>query len=280
MTNILAAGFDGEIWPVNPKYTEVGGHRCFSNVEEIDGIPDFAVIMTPAEIVPKIINALGTKGTRAGLVITAGLGEANGLKQAMLDAARPFLFRVIGPNTVGMIVPSARLNASFAHLPVKAGGIALLSQSGAIATSLIDWAADTGAGFSHIVSLGDMADVDVGDFLDLLAGDPKCRAIVMYLESIPNPRKFLSAARAAARLKPVVAIKAGRHLEAAKAAATHTGALSGADRVVDAALRRAGVLRIDGLAELFDAVETIGRFSPLERAQVAIVTNGEERAYL
>jgi len=274
LTNILAAGFDGEIWPVNPKYTEVGGRRCFNRVEDIDGIPDFAVIMTPAETVPKIIDALGRKGTRAGVVITAGLSEANGLRQAMLDAARPFLFRVIGPNTVGMIVPAAKLNASFAHLPVRAGGIALLSQSGAIATSLIDWAADAGVGFSHIVSLGDMADVDAGDFLDLLAGDPQCQAIVMYLESIPNPRKFLSAARAAARLKPVVAIKAGRHAEAAKAAATHTGALSGADRVVDAALRRAGILRIDGLAELFDAVGTIGRFSPLERAQVGIVTNG------
>src|SRR6185312_7209200 len=151
---------------------------------------------------------------------------------------------------------------------------ALLSQSGAIATSLVDWAADNHIGFSQIVSLGDMADVDVADYLDLLAGDAKTRAIVMYLESIPHPRKFMSAARAAARLKPVVAIKPGRHAEAATAAATHTGALSGADRVVDAALRRAGILRVEGLAELFDATETISRFPPLDRARVGIVTNG------
>ncbi len=159
-------------------------------------------------------------------------------------------------------------------MAAKPGNIALLSQSGAIATSLIDWAADNDVGFSHIVSLGDMADVDVGDWLDMLAGDAKTRAIVMYLETIPNARKFMSAARAAARIKPVIAIKSGRHEAAAKAAATHTGALSGADRVVDAALQRAGILRVDGLAELFDAAEITARFAPLDRARVGIVTNG------
>ena len=192
----------------------------------------------------------------------------------MLDAAKPTLFRIIGPNTVGLMIPPLKLNAGFAHIAAKAGNIALLSQSGAIATSLIDWAADNNVGFSHIVSLGDMADVDVGDWLDMLAGERKTRAIVMYLETIPNPRKFMSAARAAARIKPVIAIKSGRHEAAAKAAATHTGALSGADRVVDAALRRAGILRVNGLAELFDAAEITARFAPLERARVGIVTNG------
>ena len=192
----------------------------------------------------------------------------------MLDAAKPTLFRIIGPNSVGLMIPPLKLNAGFAHLAAKTGNIALLSQSGAIATSLIDWAADNNVGFSHIVSLGDMADVDVGDWLDLLAGERKTRAIVMYLETIPNARKFMSAARAAARIKPVIAIKAGRHEAAAKAAATHTGALSGADRVVDAALQRAGILRVNGLAELFDAVETTARFAPLDRARVGIVTNG------
>ena len=159
-------------------------------------------------------------------------------------------------------------------MAAREGGIALLSQSGAIATSLIDWAAENNLGFSHIVSLGDMADVDVADWLDMLAGDAQTRAIAMYLETIPNPRKFMSAARAAARIKPVIAIKSGRHEAAAKAAATHTGALSGADRVVDAALRRAGILRVEGLAELFDAAETMARFAPLPRTRVGIVTNG------
>ncbi|MFQ6185856.1 acetate--CoA ligase family protein, partial [Sinorhizobium meliloti] len=272
--NVLAAGFEGEIWPVNPKYDQVAGLYCYRRVADVPSVPDLAVIVTPPKTVPALIHELGVKGTRAAVVITAGLNADQGLRQAMLDAAKPFLLRIIGPNTVGLIVPSAKLNASFAHLQAQPGGIALLSQSGAIATSLIDWAADNDVGFSKIVSLGDMADADAGDFLDLLAGDPETHAIVMYLEAISNARKFLSAARAAARVKPVVAIKAGRHAEAAKAAASHTGALSGADRVVDAALRRAGILRIEGLGELFNATETIARFPPLERSRVAIVTNG------
>jgi acetyltransferase len=272
--NIVNGGFEGEVWPVNPKYSEVAGRRCFSRVKDIPAVPDLAVIVTPPATVPDLIYELGEKGSRAAVVITAGLTGANGLRQAMLDAAKPYLFRIIGPNTVGLILPLVKLNASFAHMGTTPGNIALLSQSGAIATSLIDWAAENGVGFSQIVSLGDMADVDVADYLDMLAGDAKTRAILMYLESIPHPRKFMSAARAAARLKPVIAIKPGRHAAAAKAAATHTGALSGADRVVDAALRRAGILRVLGLDELFDAAETLARFPPLERVRAGIVTNG------
>ena len=274
MNNIIAAGFEGEVWPVNPKYREVAGRRCYRNASELPGVPDLGVIVTPPATVPGVIGELSEKGTRAAVVITAGLTRENGLRQAMLDAAKPTLFRIIGPNSVGLMIPPLKLNAGFAHLAAKTGNIALLSQSGAIATSLIDWAADNNVGFSHIVSLGDMADVDVGDWLDLLAGERKTRAIVMYLETIPNARKFMSAARAAARIKPVIAIKAGRHEAAAKAAVTHTGALSGADRVVDAALQRAGILRVNGLAELFDAVEITARFAPLDRARVGIVTNG------
>ena len=272
--NIVDGGFQGDVWPVNPKYTKVAGRRCFSRIEDIPSVPDLAVIVTPPASVPDLIRELGEKGTRAAVVITAGITQANGLRQAMLDAAKPFLLRIIGPNTMGLILPPVKLNASFAHMGPNPGCIAMLSQSGAIATSLIDWAAENGVGFSQIVSLGDMADVDVADYLDMLAGDAKTRAIVMYLESIPHPRKFMSAARAAARLKPVIAIKPGRHAAAAKAAATHTGALSGVDRVVDAAFRRAGILRVQGLDELFDATETIARFPPLERTRAGIVTNG------
>ncbi|HEV7254915.1 MAG TPA: bifunctional acetate--CoA ligase family protein/GNAT family N-acetyltransferase [Mesorhizobium sp.] len=272
--NILAGGFAGPIWPVNPKYEAVAGLPCFPDAKSLPEAPDLGVIVTPPQTVPGIISALGEKGTKVGVVITAGLTAENGLRQAMLDAAKPHLFRVIGPNTVGLMIPPARLNAGFAHMAAVPGNIALLSQSGAIATSLIDWAAEQNLGFSHIVSLGDMADVDVGDWLDLLAGEAATRAIVMYLETVPDPRKFMSAARAASRVKPVIAIKSGRHEAAAKAAATHTGALSGADRVVDAALRRAGILRVEGLGELFDAAEIMARFAPLPRARVGIVTNG------
>jgi acetyltransferase len=274
MRNIIAGGFEGDVWPVNPKYREVDGRPCFSRTRDLPGVPDLAVIVTPPDTVPGIIGDLGKKGTRAAIVITAGLTRENGLRQAMLDAAKPHTFRVIGPNTVGLVVPPVKLNASFAHIGANEGGLALLSQSGAIATSLMDWAADEGIGFSHIVSLGDMADVDVGDYLDMLAGDARTRAILMYLETIPEPRKFMSAARAAARIKPVIAIKSGRHEQAAKAAATHTGALSGADKVVEAALRRAGILRVHDLGELFTAAETVVRFPPLKRTRVGIVTNG------
>ncbi|WP_235911867.1 bifunctional acetate--CoA ligase family protein/GNAT family N-acetyltransferase [Mesorhizobium xinjiangense] len=274
LENIIAGGFEGDIWPVNPKYREINGRRCHANADELPAAPDVAVIATPPKTVPGIIRALGKKGTRTAVVISAGLTRENGLRQAMLDAAKPYLFRVIGPNTVGLIVPPAKLNASFAHMNPQPGGLALLSQSGAIATTLIDWAADEGIGFSHVVSLGDMADVDVGDYLDLLAGDARTRAILLYLESIPNPRKFMSAARAAARLKPVIAVKSGRHAAGAKAATTHTGALSGSDKVVEAALSRAGILRVHGLRELFDAAETVARFPKLERSRVGIVTNG------
>jgi len=274
MENIVAGGFEGDVWPVNPKYDEVAGLRCYHSATELPATPDLGVIVTPPATVPGIVADLGARGCRAAVVITAGLTRENGLRQAMLDAAKPYLFRIIGPNTVGLMIPPAKLNAGFAHMAAAPGNIALLSQSGAIATSLIDWATDNGVGFSHIVSLGDMADVDVGDWLDMLAGDARARAIVMYLETVTNPRKFMSAARAAARIKPVIAVKAGRHGAAAKAAATHTGALSGADRVVDAALSRAGILRVEGLAELFDAAEVTARFPPLERARIGIVTNG------
>jgi len=274
LDNIVAAGFEGDIWPVNPKYGDIDGRRCYRKASDLPGAPDLAVIATPARTVPGIIMQLGAKGTRAAVVISAGLTRENGLRQAMLDAARPYLFRIIGPNTIGLIVPPAKLNASFAHLNPKAGGLALLSQSGAITASLIDWAEEEGIGFSHVVSLGDMADVDVGDYLDLLAGDSRTSAILLYLETVTEPRKFMAAARAAARVKPVIAVKAGRHSEGAKAASTHTGALAGSDNVMEAALRRAGILRVTGLGELFNAAEILARFPRLERARVGIITNG------
>ncbi len=274
MRNLVEGGFDGPIWAVNPKYSQVMGRPCFARAADLPEVPEIALVLTPPDCVPEVIADLGRRGGRLAVVVTAGLTGGNGLRQAMLDAARPHLLRIVGPNTLGLMIPPLGLNAGFAHMAAQPGKLALLSQSGAIATALIDWAAERGIGFSQIVSLGDMADVDVGDYLDLLAGDGRTAAILLYLESIPEPRKFLSAARAAARLKPVIAIKAGRHAAAAKAAATHTGALAGVDAVVDAALRRAGILRVTGLAELFDAAETLARFRPLAEGRVGIVTNG------
>lgn len=274
LRNIVEGGFEGPVWPVNPKHGEIRGLECFHGIADLPAAPDLAVIVTPPQAVPGVVTDLGEKGTRAAVIITAGLTSKNGLRQKVLDASKPYLLRIIGPNTLGLMIPPIKLNAGFSHIAAELGHLALLSQSGAMATSLIDWAADKEIGFSQIVSLGDMADVDVGDCLDMLAGDRQTRAILMYLETIPEPRKFLSAARAAARIKPVIAIKSGRHEAAAKAAATHTGALSGVDRVVDAALERAGVLRVADLDDLFDAAETISRFRPVETARLGIVTNG------
>ncbi|WP_137157739.1 bifunctional acetate--CoA ligase family protein/GNAT family N-acetyltransferase [Rhizobium sp. FKL33] len=274
LANILSGGFAGAVYPVNPKYSRLRDLECRARVADLPEAPDLAVICTPPATVPGLIGELAARGCRAAVVITAGVSAASGLKQAMLTAARPHLFRIFGPNTVGLILPHARLNASFAHRTPAPGGVALISQSGAIVTSLIDWAAGEGVGLSAAISLGDMADVDAADCLDMLSGDPNTRVIVMYLESIAHPRKFMSAARAAARIKPVIAIKPGRHAAAAKAAATHTGALSGADRVTEAALNRAGVLRVRALDQLFDAVEVLSRFEPMPRIRTGLVTNG------
>lgn len=274
LRNVASNGFKGKVYPVNPKHDVIDGIKCYRDIKDLPEAPDIAVIMTPPKTVPRVVKQLAKLGNRTAVVLTAGLNDSNGLRQKMLDAAKPSLFRVIGPNTVGMMAPHVGLNASFTHMAPMPGRLALLSQSGAIVTALIDWAADRDVGFSHIVSLGDMADVDMADCIDLLATDRQTKAILLYLESIPNPRKFISAARAASRLKPVLAVKSGRHEAAAKAAATHTGALAGSDTVVDAILRRAGVVRVKDLDDLFLAAETIEHFSSIPDMRVGIVTNG------
>jgi acetyltransferase len=272
--NIIAGGFAGAIYPVNPKYDSVAGHPCYARAADLPEAPKLAVIMTPPQTVPRLIGEFGERGTRLAVVITAGIGDKDDLRQRMLDAARPHLLRIIGPNTIGILSPRAALNASFVHIMAPRGRLGLISQSGAMVSSIVDWGAATGVGFSQLFSLGDMADVDVGDALDLLAQDEATSAILIYLESVPHPRKFMSAARAAARLKPVIAVKPGRHAEAARAARTHTGALAGADRVVEAALRRAGIIRVLDLDDLFNAAAITARYAPIARGRIGIVTNG------
>ncbi len=277
--NLLGGGFAGDIFFVNPKAETILGAAVFPSIEALPTPPDLAVICTPPDAVPDVIRALGMRGTKAAVVITAGFGEGErtigrARQQALLDAARPHLLRIVGPNCVGILAPGIGLNASFAHLAPLDGGVAFLTQSGAILTAILDWAAARRIGFSHVVSLGDMADVDFGDMLDYLANDPKTRAILLYIEGVTQARKFMSAARAAARLKPVVAIKAGRHAEGVRAASSHTGALAGSDDVYAAAMRRAGMLRVNDLEELFDAVQTLALARPPKGDRIAIVTNG------
>jgi acetyltransferase len=277
--NLLGGGFAGPILPVNPHEAAVAGVLAYPDVAALPLAPELAVIATPPATVPGLVGELAARGCRAAVVVSAGFGEGDdegghALTRAMLEAARPSTFRIIGPNCLGIMVPGRGINATFAHLAPPSGSIACLTQSGAIAASLIDWATARAIGFSHLVSLGDTADVDFGDMLDYLAGDAETRSIILYIEGINHARKFMSAARAAARIKPVVVIKGGRHGAAAHAAVSHTGALAGSDAVYDAAFRRAGMLRVRDLDELFAAVETLARMKPMEGDRLAILTNG------
>ncbi len=277
--NLFSAGFAGPVMPVNPKYVAVEGVLAYRDVASLPMAPDLAVIATPPETVPGLIAELGARGTKAAVVITAGFketGDARGaaLQQAMLDAAQPHLLRVVGPNCVGILAPGHSLNASFAHLSPRRGRLAFVAQSGAVITSVMDWAQPRGVGFSHLVSLGDVADVDFGDMLDYLAGDANTDAILLYMEAVTNARKFMSAARAAARIKPVVVVKAGRSVAAARAAASHTGALAGNDAVYDAVFRRAGMLRVYTLDELFTAAEILATTRLPAGDRLAILSNG------
>jgi len=279
MRNVAAGGFSGPIYAVNPAHILVAGRLAYADVTHLPQTPDLAVIATPPATIPALIDELGKRGTRAAVVLTGGLAKARDVQgtsilQAMRDAARPHLLRILGPNCVGLLVPGLGINASFAHTAAVPGSLAFVSQSGGLTTAVLDWAKSRGIGFSHFISLGDAADVDFGDALDYLASDGATRAILLYIESITAARKFMSAARAAARNKPVLVVKAGRAPEGARAAASHTGALAGADDVYDAALRRAGMLRVDSIQELFDAVETLARAQPVDGNRLAIMTNG------
>jgi acetyltransferase len=275
LRNLRDAGFEGSVTLVNPHYGEIEGIKAVKTIQALPHAPDLIVIATPPQSVPGIVAAAGEKGAATAVIITAGLGHGEGsLADACEKAARATGLRLVGPNCLGVLSSRVKLNASFAARMPPAGELALVSQSGAITAGLIEWSAAHDIGFSAAVSLGDKIDVDFGDLLDFFALDGATRAILLYIESVNNARKFMSAARAAARIKPVVVVKSGRHAQGAKAAQTHTGALAGADAVYDAAFRRAGLLRVLDLDELFAAAETLGRVRPFPGKRLAILTNG------
>jgi len=273
MQNLLSGGFTGPILPINPGREAVAGVLAYPDVARLPIAPELAVIATPPETVPGLVGELGRRGARA-VAILSGLGRDPGLQQALLGAAEQHGLRLLGPNCLGLLAPEAGLNASFAHTGAKTGELALVSQSGAVCTAALDWARRSGVGFSSVVSLGEGLDIDAGDLLDHFGADPKTRAILLYLESVSDARKFLSAARAAARNKPVLVIKSGRGAEGGRAAASHSGALAGADDVMDAAIRRAGMLRVERIDELFAAAETLARTRPFRGDRLAVLTNG------
>ncbi|WP_330946069.1 bifunctional acetate--CoA ligase family protein/GNAT family N-acetyltransferase [Thermomonas sp. LB-4] len=275
LRNLREAGFAGPLGVVNPRYPRIEGVAAVARLADLGFVPELVVVSSPAATVPRVIADAAALGVRAAIIVTAGLGRGPGsLLEQTEAAARAHGLRIVGPNCLGVMAPHARLNASFAAGAPLAGDLALVSQSGAIASGLVEWGKARGVGFSAVVSLGDAVDVDGGDLLDWFAQDPKTRAILLYIESIQDARKFMSAARAAARAKPVVVVKSGRHAQGAKAAATHTGALAGSDAVYDAAFRRAGLLRVMALDELFAAAETLGHLRSAPGRRLAILTNG------
>ncbi len=277
MRNLRAGGFAGPVWPVNLRHREVAGQPAYARVRDLPQAPDLAVICAPPATVSALVAELGARGNKAVVVLSDGLAaveRGKGPMKQMLEGARPHLLRVLGPNCVGLLVPGIGLNASFAPTAAQPGKLAFVSQSGALLTAVLDWANARGIGFSHLIAVGEMADVDFGDLIDYLGSDPGTRAILLYVESIKSARKFLSAARAASRNKPVLVVKSGRAAESARAAAAHTGALAGDDDVFDAAIRRAGMLRVENLLDLFVAVETLARAPRFAGDRLAIVTNG------
>lgn len=284
MRNLLEGGFSGPIMPVNPRHRAVAGVLTYPDVASLPETPDLAVVATPSATVPRLIAELGARGTRAAIVMA---GEPEGpydatqrpLGQAMLEAAAPYGLRILGAGSLGLLVPGIGLNASFSHVKANPGKIAFVSQSGALCTAVLDWAHPKGIGFSHFISLGDCIDIDFGDALDILGRDPEVRAILLYIEAFRERRNFVAAARAAARNKPVLVVKAGQtapsmsRAEAIRRAGL-TEAMITPDHIYDAVIRRAGMLRVGDIDELFAAVETLARVRPMKGDRIAIMANG------
>ncbi len=276
--NMLDSGYQGRLYLVNPKHQTIFGQPCHASVEQIPQRLDLAVICTRAATVPTIVEACGQAGVRCAIVISGGFAE-NGrqgaaLERAVLESARRHKMRLLGPNSLGIMRPGSGINLSFANGSANPGSIGLISQSGALCTAILDWALPNKVGFSSVVSMGSSADVDFGESLDYLVSDPKTENIFLYIEGIKNARRFMSALRAAARCKPVLLIKVGRHPAGEQAVLSHTGALVGADDVFDAALRRAGVVRLATVDQMYAAAQALfSHFRPRGN-RLAIITNG------
>ncbi|MCB9642461.1 MAG: bifunctional acetate--CoA ligase family protein/GNAT family N-acetyltransferase [Myxococcales bacterium] len=278
LENLIQASFQGELYPVNPKHDELLGLRCYPEVGAIGAQVDLAVIVTPAKTLPSLVRACGEEDIRSALVISAGFSEIGAagehLQAQMLEEARRAGVRLMGPNCLGFMRPSLGLNATFSKGVALPGHLALVSQSGALCTSILDWAQESGVGFSTVASLGDLADVGFGEVLEYLALDPDTHSILLYIEGVRHTRRFMSGLRTAARLKPVIVIKVGRHKQGALAAHSHTGSLVGMDDVFDAALERAGVVRVFSIDQLFSTAQLLASGHRVRGGRLGIVTNG------
>lgn len=276
--NLAAGGLRGSLSAVNPKYKSVFGQRCHARLRDLPAPPDLAVFVTPARTIPALIEEAGAAGIRAAVVLSSGFGETGEpgrkLQREMLAAARRRGVRILGPNCLGLMRTDTGLNATFSPVAALPGKLALVSQSGAICTAILDWARPAGVGFSSVVSLGGAADVDFGEALDFLIADPQTDAILMYVEGVSDARRFVSALRVAARSKPVVALKVGRFAAGTKAVSSHTGALVGSDAVFDAALRRCGTVRVKSYIQLFASARLLATRRLPAGERLAVLTNG------
>ena len=278
LRNLLTSGFGGVVYPINPKRESVQGVQAYACVRDVPRAPDLAIVCTPGRVVPGVVRECGEMGVRGMVVLSAGFREVGEEgraleRQVLEEAARFDDLRIIGPNCVGVVAPGMRLNASFAAGMPKPGRIAFFSQSGALCTSVLDWALEHNVGFSYFVSVGNTLDVDFADLIDYVSDDRETDAVILYIESIARARKFMSAARSFTRNKPIVVYKAGRFAESAAAAASHTGAMAGADEVYEAAFERAGIVRVTEMADMFDCASLLARQKPARGERLAIVTN-------
>ena len=280
LRNLMGGGYPGQLLVVNQNdYDNVHGVPCVKKVSKMEFSPDLAIICTPPDTVAKTIKRLGEAGVRTAIVMTGGMSRTHSktgqpLMYSVREAARETGIRVLGPNTIGLMVPARSLNATYAHMGAIPGRVAFVGQSGTIASSVIDWAFARGVGFSYFLTLGDGMDIDHDDLIDYLAQDTQTRAILLHIENIPNARRFMSAVRVASRTKPVIAVKSGRVPESEWFPHDLPDGLKRSDPIYDAMLQRAGVLRVDGLGQMFDALETLTRMRPLRRETLAIMANG------
>jgi acetyltransferase len=276
--NLINGGFAGTIYPINPKHSDILGLNTFKNVREVPEAVDLAVVCTPAITVPQIVDECGNAGVGGVVVLSAGFQEIGTHGRALQNQLAAVIgrhpgMRVIGPNCLGILAPHVSLNASFAADMPKKGRIAFLSQSGALCTAVLDWALQEQIGFSSFVSIGNSIDVGMADLIDYFAADASTDAIILYIESLTNARAFMSAARSFTRNKPIIAYKAGRFAQSASAAASHTGAMAGVDAVYDAAFKRAGIVRVHQMGDMFDCAELLASSKLPQGSRVAIVTN-------
>ncbi|MEI6455797.1 MAG: bifunctional acetate--CoA ligase family protein/GNAT family N-acetyltransferase [bacterium] len=278
LINLVSGGFKGVVYPVNPDYEAVMGIPCYKDIKSLPRVPDLGIICTPAEKVPGVVRECGEAGILGLIIMSAGFKEIGEEGKKLEDEIKIEIrkhkgMRVIGPNCLGIIVPGLKLNASFAADMPKPGNIAFISQSGALCTSVLDWAIDGKIGFSQFVSIGNSIDVSFGDLIDYFGEDENTKCIILYIESIQNPRAFMTAARAFARKKPIIVYKAGRFAESAQVAASHTGAMASEDAVYDAAFQRAGLARIYEIGDIFSVSELIGRNKFPRGSRLGIITN-------